>query len=388
MTTKTKENTLTQKCKKIVKFVRKIYKTDGFIPLHEPRFRGNEKKYLNECIDSTFVSSVGKFVDMFEKKLCGVVGSKHCVATINGTSALHVALLTCGVKSGDGVITQALTFVATANAINYCGAKPVFVDVSKKTMGLSPKALKHFLEKNCEVKNSTCRVKKTNQPIRACVVMHTFGHPCEVDKIAKICKKWHIKLIEDGAESLGSFYKNKHTCRFGDVGIFSFNGNKIITGGNGGAIVTDDEDLAKKAKHLTTTAKVPHKWEYVHDEVGYNYRLSNLNASLLVAQLEELESFLTSKRELAKKYKKFFKTIDGVEFIDEPKNSKSNFWLNAILVKNRNKVLEELNKNNIMSRPVWKLLSELEIYKECQKDSLKNSKYFAKYVVNIPSSVV
>jgi len=375
---------------KFVKFVQDIYNTKKFIPLHEPKFIGNEKKYLNECIDSTFVSSVGKYVDIFEDIFAKKIKSKYAIATVNGTSALHVALLLADVDKDDEVITQALTFVATANAISYIGAKPIFVDVDLDTMGLSHKSLKSFLEKNCKIINKQCINKKTNKIIKACVPMHTFGHSCKIDKIKNICDTWHINLVEDAAESLGSTYKNKYTGTFGKVGIFSFNGNKIITSGGGGVIVTDDKNLAKKAKYLTTTAKVPHKWEYVHDEIGYNYRMPNLNAALLVAQMENLELFLKDKQKLAQIYKDFFKDFKDIKFIKEPKNSNSNYWLQTIILKNkkqRDEFLNITNNNGVMTRPVWKLMSELKIFKNSQSTSLKNSKYLEQRVVNIPSSV-
>ncbi len=375
---------------KTVDFIKKIFKTNDFIPLHEPRFIGNEKKYLNDCIDSTFVSSVGKYVDTFENQFAKTVGAKYAIATVNGTAALHISLILADVKKEDEVITQPLTFIATCNAISYIGAKPIFVDVDLDTMGLSPDSLKSFLENNCEIKENKCVNKTTSKIIKACVPMHTFGHPCRIDEIKNICDKWNIVLVEDAAESLGSSYKNKHTGTFGKVGAFSFNGNKIITSGGGGVIVTDDEALAKRAKHITTTAKIPHPYEYVHDEIGYNYRLPNINAALLVAQLEQLERFLTSKRELATKYKDFFEKNDMI-FIEEPKNSKSNYWLQAVLLNDiiqRNELLEFTNKSGVMTRPVWKLMNELEMFKDCQKTDLKNAKYLEDRVVNIPSSVI
>jgi aminotransferase in exopolysaccharide biosynthesis len=380
-----------EKCnmQKTVDFIKQTFNTQDFIPLHEPRFSGNEKKYLNDCIDSTFVSSVGKYVDRFEKEFAKKVGSSYAVATVNGTSALHIALLLADVQKDDEVITQPLTFIATCNAISYIGAKPVFVDVDIDTMGLSPKSLLEFLSANCEIKNSTCRNKTTKKTIKACVPMHTFGHPCRIDKLKEICDKWHIDLVEDSAESLGSYYKNKHTGTFGKLGVFSFNGNKIITSGGGGVIVTDDEALAQKAKYLTTTAKVPHPFEYVHDEVGYNYRMPNLNASLLVAQLEQLDNFLQNKRELALKYEEFFKNTD-INYINEPKNSSANYWLNAILLKDkkqRDEFLDFTNKNGVMTRPIWRLMNELEMFKNAQSASLENAKYLEQRVVNIPSSV-
>jgi len=374
----------------ITDFIHKLYNTDDFIALHEPRFLGNEKKYLNECIDSTFVSSVGKFVDRFEVELAKYVGSKYAVACVNGTAALHAALYVAGVREGDEVLTQALSFVATSNAISYCGAKPVFLDVDSKTLGLSAEALKRFLEQHCEVVDGVCKNKLSNKTIKACVSMHTFGHPCKIDAIAKLCREWHITLVEDSAESLGSSYKGKHTGTFGAMGVFSFNGNKIITSGGGGVIVTDDAALAKELKHITTTAKVPHKWEYVHNEIGFNYRMPNINAALLVAQMEQLERFLADKRALAKEYETFFKNFDDIAFIKEPKDAKSNYWLNAIIVQNREKrdaFLEYSNAHGVMSRPVWRLLSELEMFAECYNDGLENSKYLQERVVNIPSGV-
>src|SRR6056300_388122 len=290
-----------------IDFIKTTFQTDTFLPLQEPRFIGNEKKYLNECIDSTFVSSVGKFVDEFEKKIAKYTGAKYAVATTNGTSALHISLILAGVEQDDEVITQPLNFIASCNAISYCKAKPIFVDVDIDTMGLSPSALKSFLENNTIIKNKKCINKKTNKIIKACVPMHSYGHPCRIDEIKKILKKNYIFLIEDAAESLGSFYKKKHTGTFGKLGVISFNGNKIVTSGGGGCIITNNKDLAKKAKHLTTTAKLHHKWDFKHDIVGYNYRMPNLNAALLVAQLENLYLFIRNKRELAKKYQSFFK---------------------------------------------------------------------------------
>ena len=373
----------------IIDFIQKTFNTKEFIPLHEPRFIGNEKKYLNDCIDSTFVSSVGKYVDTFEKEFALKVGSKYAVATVNGTAALHISLLLADVKSGDEVITQPLTFIATCNAISYIGAKPIFVDVDLNTLGLSPKSLREFLEVNCEIIDNRCINKTTGKTIKACVPMHTFGHLCKIEEIKEICDAWHVELVEDAAESLGSYYKNKHTGTFGKLGAFSFNGNKIITSGGGGVIVTDDEVLAKRAKHLTTTAKIPHSYEYVHDEIGYNYRMPNLNAALLVAQLEQLDKFLESKRELASVYEEFFKDSD-ISFIKEPKDSQSNYWLQAVMLKNedqRNEFLKFTNSKGIMTRPIWRLMNELEMFKDCQSTTLENSKYLEQRVVNIPSSV-
>ncbi|MDD5156449.1 LegC family aminotransferase [Sulfurimonas sp.] len=376
--------------KNITTFIQQTFDTEAFIPLHEPRFTGNEKKYLNDCIDSTFVSSVGKYVDIFEKEFARTVGSKYAIATVNGTAALHISLLLADVKKEDEVITQPLTFIATCNAISYIGAKQIFVDVDLDTMGLSPDSLKSFLETNCELKGNACINKTTGKIIKACVPMHTFGHPCRIEEIKNICDIWNIALVEDAAESLGSYYKEKHTGTFGKVGAFSFNGNKIITSGGGGAIVTDDENLAKRAKHITTTAKIPHSYEYVHDEIGYNYRLPNINASLLVAQLEQLDNFLKSKRELTLKYKKFFSTNNEIKFIEEPKDSKSNYWLQTVLLNDkikRDEFLDFTNKNGVMTRPIWRLMNELEMFKDCQCTDLKNAKYLEERVVNIPSSV-
>lgn len=374
----------------IVNFIRETYSTDEFIPLHEPRFSGNEKKYVNECIDSTFVSSVGKFVTLFEEKFAEFVGAKYAIAVVNGTQALFTALKVAGVKKDEEVLTQALTFIATANAVSYLEAKPVFLDADLNTLGLSYEALKKFLEENTIQKEGQAFNKKTGNKIAACVPMHTFGHPCQIDKIKIICEEYNISLIEDAAESLGSYYKNKHTGTFGKMGIFSFNGNKVITTGGGGMIVTDDEDLAKKAKHLTTTAKIPHAWEFNHDEIGYNFRMPNLNAALGVAQLELLPDFLKKKRELADKYINFFKTL-GLKFIQEPEKAQSNYWLNALQFENladRNNFLEYTNSHNVMTRPIWTPMNQLEMFKSAEHDSLVNTEYLFKRIVNIPSSVI
>lgn len=376
---------------KIVQFIQNTFKTKNFIPLHEPRFLGNEKLYLNDCIDSTFVSSVGKYVDKFEEEFAKLVGSKYAVATVNGTSALHISLLLADVNENDEVLTQPLTFIATCNAISYCRAKPIFIDVDIDTMGMSPIILNKFLEENCELLDNKCINKTTGKTIKACVPMHTFGHPCKIDKIQNICEKWKIILVEDSAESLGSFYKEQHTGTFGKLGTFSFNGNKIITSGGGGVIVTDDEKLAKKAKHLTTTAKIPHPYEYVHDEIGYNYRMPNLNAALLVAQLEQLDNFLKNKRLLTHQYRDFFNSIENIKFVEEPQNSNSNYWLQAVILNNleeRDRFLEFTNKNGVMTRPIWKLMNELEMFQDSQTSTLNNSKYLEQRVVNIPSSVI
>jgi perosamine synthetase len=372
----------------IIQFIQDTHKTTNFIPLHEPRFIGNEKKYLNECIDSTFVSSVGKFVDGFEEKMASYTGAKYAVATSNGTSALHIALLLANVSGSDEVITQPLTFVATCNTISYCGAQPIFIDVDRDTMGLSPTALEYFLENNTTVKNQQCINNTTGRVIKACVPMHTFGHPCRIDEIKEICDKHCVFLIEDAAESVGSTYKGKHAGTFGQAGIMSFNGNKIITAGGGGCIVTNDKALAKKAKYLTTTAKVSHKWDFNHDMVGYNYRMPNLNAALLVAQLENLDNFISNKRKLANMYETFFNSTDYV-FVKELMESKSNYWLNSILLKNkqqRDSFLEVSNAAGVMTRPIWTLMSKLPMFINCQKGDLTNSEWLEDRVVNIPSS--
>ena len=374
----------------IVDFIQNIYGTKAFIPLHEPRFIGNEKEYVNNTIDSTFVSSVGEYVTKFEEMVASFSGAKYAVATVNGTSALHVALKLVGVDEACEVLTQPLTFIATANAISYCGAKPIFIDVDRDTLGLSPKSLKAFLEENSFVNDSgECINRQTKKIIKACVPMHTFGHPCKIDEIVEICKTYNIEVVEDSAESLGSYYKGKHTGTFGKVGVFSFNGNKIITTGGGGMIVTDDEALAKRAKHITTTAKVPHPYEYMHDEIGYNYRLTNLAAALGVAQMESLQFFIEKQRELASNYQSFFQNSE-IELISEPKDAKSNYWLNAIVLENkeqRDEFLKYTNDNGIMTRPIWRLMNRLEMFKECQCGDLSNAQWLEDRVVNISSTV-
>ena len=375
--------------KNLVAFIQQTYQTNEFIPLHEPRFSEREKELLTDCIDSTFVSSVGKYVDQFEQKLAEYTGAKYAIATVNGTSALHIALLLAGVERDTEVITQALSFIATCNAISYCGAEPVFVDVDKQTLGLSPDSLQTFLTEYAEIRDGQCFNKRTNKRISACVPMHTFGHPCEIDKIKTICEQWCIPLVEDAAESLGSYYKKEHTGTFGLVGAISFNGNKIITAGGGGAILTNDKELAKKAKHITTTAKVPHKWEFNHDQIGYNYRMPNLNAALLCAQLEKLELFLVNKRETAESYQAWCKD-HNIDFITEPLNTVSNYWLNAILLANKNEqqmFLEYANEQGVMTRPVWTLLNQLPMFEHCFAMPQTNAQWLAERLVNIPSSV-
>ena len=374
--------------KAFIDFVRKSFNEDNsFIHLHEPVFLGNEQKYVNECIASTFVSSVGKFVDQFEEKIAEYTGAKYAIAAVNGTAALHMALILAGTERNEEVITQPLTFIATANAIKYTGAEPVFVDVDKETLGLSPEKLESFLKNYTCQKEGFAHNKITNKRIRACVPMHTYGHPCRIDEIVDLCGRYNIIVIEDAAESLGSFYKNKHTGTFGEIGILSFNGNKTITTGGGGMIITDDEQMAKLAKHLTTQAKVPHRWEYIHDRIGYNYRLTNIAAALGVAQLENLEKIVANKRELAGKYEEYFSNTD-IAFFTEPPNSRSNFWLNVILLKNRNerdRFLEYTNNNGVMTRPAWKLMNKLHMFQNAQKDNIENAEDLENRLVNLPS---
>jgi perosamine synthetase len=361
-----------------------------FIPLHEPVFFGNEKKYLNECIDSTFVSSVGKFVDHFEEMVAEYTGSKYAIATVNGTAALHIALKLAGTDEQSEVITQPLTFIATCNAISYCNATPVFVDVDRDTMGLSPQSLLSFLQAETIQKESICYNKTTGKKITAVVPMHTFGHPCRIDEIAAICKEYNITLVEDAAESLGSYYKGRHTGTFGKMAAFSFNGNKTITTGGGGMIVTDDEALAKHAKHITTTAKIPHPYEYIHDEIGYNYRLPNLNAALGCAQMETLDTILKYKRELAERYKDFF-TKEEISFVEEAEAATANYWLNAIILNDktqRDLFLKESNDSGVMTRPIWRLMNRLDMFRSCQSTDLSNALWLEERVVNIPSGVI
>ncbi|EAH7351989.1 aminotransferase LegC [Campylobacter coli] len=374
---------------KEISFIKSLFNKEN-IALHEPCFIGNEKKYLLECIDSGFVSSVGEFVTRFEEALKEKTKARFVIATNTGTAALHIALLANGIDENCEVITQSISFVATANAIAYTGAKPVFLDIDENTLSLSPKALEHFLENQTYQKDNLSYNKTTHKPIKACVIMHTFGLSAHIKALKELCEKYRILLIEDAAEALGSTYENKALGTFGKCGILSFNGNKIITGGCGGAILSDDENLAKLARHLSTTAKIPHPYEYDHDMIAYNYRLCNVNAAILLAGLENLEPFLENKRELAKIYKDFFKNHDKCEFIDEKSNEKSNFWLNTLLFKDenlRNIFLEECLKNNIFVRPVWKSLPSLKAFQDCQSDELINTKNLEKRLVNLPSSV-
>jgi dTDP-4-amino-4,6-dideoxygalactose transaminase len=372
----------------LVDFVRGIF-GDGFIPLHRPIFEGNERQYLIGCVDSNFVSSVGAKVTEFERHISDFTGARFAIATVNGTAALHIALQLVGVGRDDEVISQALTFIATCNALSYNGAHPVFLDVDRDTMGMSPEALWRFLATYGEKRDGAVWNKASGRRIAACVPMHTFGLPCRIEEIATICDEWGIALVEDAAEALGSYVRERHTGTFGMCGTLSFNGNKIITTGGGGMIITDDEALAKRAKHITTTAKIPHPYEFVHDEVGYNYRLPNLNAALGCAQMERLPWMLEVKREIAEKYRSFF-AEQRLTMAAPLAGSTANNWLNAIVVADkaeRDTLLTYTNQQGVMTRPIWRLMSELAMFKHCQHDGLENSRWLEDRVVNIPSSV-
>ena len=375
---------------RLVDFVREQYRTQEFIPLHAPVFRGREREFVLDTIDSTFVSSVGAYVDRFERETAAFCNSPRAVAVTNGTAALHIALVLAGVQRDDLVVTQSLTFVATCNAIAYCGAEPLFIDVDRRTLGLSPAALAAWLEEHALVDDAgDCRTRDGHRRIRACVPMHTFGHPVDLDALIAVCKRWHLLLIEDAAESLGSYYKGRHTGTFGDIGVLSFNGNKIMTTGGGGMVLTD-EATGKRAKHLTTTAKIPHPYEFFHDEVGYNYRLPNLNAALGCAQLEQLPAFLESKRTLAARYIEFFKGSD-LQPIVEPEHCRSNYWLNGVLCEStqqRDALLKATNDAGVMTRPIWALMTRLPINAKALRGPLDNSEWLEARVANLPSSVL
>ena len=393
----------------VIGFIKDLYNNQEFVPLAVPKFIGNEKKYLNECIDTTFVSSVGKFVDRFEEDMAAYTGAKRAVVCVSGTNALHMSLMLVGVNRDDEVLTQALTFIATCNALSYIGAHPVFIDVDRSTMGLSPDAMKDWLQKNAEVRKNTrineldkshdfafqedelaCYNKNTGRRIKACVPMHTFGHPVRIEEIAALCKEWHIELVEDAAESIGSKYKGQHTGTFGKVGAISFNGNKTITTGGGGMMLFNDEEMGAYAKHITTQAKIPHRWEFRHDHIGYNYRMPNINAALGCAQLENLDVYVADKRATAATYAEYFKNVEGIEFFTEPENSFSNYWLNVVILPDHDKQLEflqETNDNGVMTRPIWELMNRLPMFENCENDGLENTIFFADRVVNIPSSV-
>lgn len=377
-----------------IKEMYSAYAAQGFVPLHAATFSGNEKKYLNECIDTTFVSSVGEFVNRFEREVADYTGAARAVVCVSGTNGLHMALMLVGVEREDEVITQPLTFIATANAISYCGAHPVFVDVDRATMGLSPSKMGAWLSEHAEVRDGQCYNRTTGRRIKACVPMHTFGHPVHLDELTVLCREWHIELVEDAAESIGSLYKGRHTGTFGRVGVLSFNGNKTITTGGGGMLLFNEEnlDLAERAKHLTTQAKVPHRWEFVHDAVGYNYRMPNINAALGCAQLESLPGYIESKRRVAEEYARYFADNRGlgIEFFSEPAETRSNYWLNAVVLPDHEAQIEFLTQTNdggVMTRPIWELMNRLPMFGACECGDLSNAEWFAERVVNLPSSV-
>lgn len=375
---------------KTIDFIKGLYGNQEFTPLAVPKFIGNEKKYLEECINTTFVSSVGMFVDRFEEDMARYTGCKRAVVCVSGTNALHMSLMLSGVERDDEVLTQALTFIATCNALSYIGAHPVFIDVDKSTMGLSPDAIKEWLVKNAEIRNGQCYNKNTGRRVKACVPMHTFGHPVRIEELAAICREFYIELVEDAAESIGSLYNGKHTGTFGKVGAVSFNGNKTITTGGGGMMLFNDEELGAYAKHITTQAKVPHRWEFRHDHIGYNYRMPNINAALGCAQLENLDTYIADKRAVAAAYADFFKNVDDIEFFTEPEKCFSNYWLNVVILKDKEAqldFLQQTNDNKVMTRPIWELMNRLPMFEKCENDGLKNTIWFADRVVNIPSSV-
>ncbi len=363
----------------------------GPMALHEPRFNGNEWKYLKECLDSTFVSSVGEFVDRFESDLATYTGAKHVVAVVNGTSALHIALKLAGVKPGDEVLIPALTFIATANAVSYCGAIPHFADSEERTLGLASQALREYLQDITEIRSGQCINSSTGRVIRAVVPVHTFGHPVDIEGLLAVAQDFHLALVEDAAESLGSTYHGRHMGTFGLMGALSFNGNKTITTGGGGAIITNDSVLAKHAKHLTTTAKVPHRWNYVHDETGYNYRLPNINAALGCAQLEQLLGFLEKKRKLFECYQSAFANVPQVNIIAEPAGCASNYWLQTLMLDEsaddqRDAILAETNDAGLMTRPVWMPMHRLMPYLGCPKMGLPVAESLEQRLINLPSS--
>lgn len=379
----------------IIKAIKTVIPQDQKSPvaLHEPCFNGNEWNYLKDCLDSTYVSYIGQYVDKFEAMLAEFIGVRKAVAVVNGTAALQIALLISGVKPGDEVLVPALTFVATANAVVHCGAIPHFVDSEEKTLGLAPHKLNDYLRDACHVNSDGCTNKHTGRTIKAVIPMHTFGHPVDLDPLMEICQEYRLEMIEDAAESLGSFYKGRHTGNWGKLSILSFNGNKTITTGGGGAIITNEEILAKLVKHLTSTAKIPHRWEYKHDGIGYNYRLPNINAALGCAQMEQLPGFLEQKRDLAARYIRAFQNIEGVKLFTEPLNSKSNYWLNVLLLDEANleqriELLEKTNNAGIMTRPSWTLLNELAMFRDCPCMDLSCANNLTKRIINIPSSAL
>ena len=375
--------------KDFVAFAKGLFPGDSFIPLHAPRFSAKEKELVLDTLESTFVSTVGEYVGEFESRIAEFTGAQFVTATNNGTAALHTALMLADLQPGDEVITQSLTFVATCNAVRYCGGNPVFVDIDKNTLGLSPDSLLAFLEEYGEVRNDgLCWNRTTNRIMRACVPVHNLGHPARIGDIQQLCNRYNIFLIEDAAESLGSLSDGVHTGLTGHIGTLSFNGNKIITTGGGGALITDNDEIARQAKHLTTTAKLSHPWLFLHDKVGYNYRLPNLNAALGCAQMEKLPRHIESKRKLAEKYRNWM-VSKGVEFVSEPVGTRSNYWLNAILLNSkaeRDDFLQNTNTVGVMTRPMWTPMHTLPMYRECFKADLKNSDDIEARLVCIPSS--
>lgn len=377
----------------LIDFIKNHYGHTEFVPLHAPCFNELEKSYLNQCIDSTFVSSVGEFVNRFEEDLVRFTGAKHAVAVVNGTMGLYLALKVVGVQADHLVLTQSMTFVATVNAIKMHQADPLFLDVSRDTLGLDADGLKQFLVEETEIKNGQCIHKQSGRKITACVPMHTLGFPAEIQKIAELCSEYHIKLVEDAAESLGSSVQNRHTGTFGDVGVFSFNGNKVITTGGGGMLVTDNEQLAKHARHLSTTAKVPHKWLFEHDEIAYNLRMPNINAALGVAQMEKLTGFLAEKKQLATVYADTIRKFPCLQFFDETSSSidiSSNYWLNAVITENkteRDRLLQLANDQEVQMRPLWTPMHQLDIYCNELSMPLPSTEWLADRLVNIPSGV-
>ncbi|QKK02941.1 MAG: LegC family aminotransferase [Pseudomonadota bacterium] len=372
----------------LIEFVRAEYRTDEFIPLHIPRLGGRERELVADAVESSFVSSVGRYGVEFEAAVAEYTGAPFAVAVMNGTAALHLCLVLAGVQRDEEVITQAVTFVATCNAIRYCHAHPVLVDIERPTLGMSPDSLERWLEANAELgDDGLCRNRSTGRIIRACVPMHSFGHPVRIERIAEICKRFGLVLIEDAAESLGSFYRGKHTGLVGDLAALSFNGNKIITTGGGGMILTRDEGLAERARHLSTTAKVAHRWDYFHDEVGYNYRMPALNAALGCAQMASLPGFVAAKRALAERYRAWFVETD-YEFVMEPEGAASNYWLNAFFARDRGErdtLLEVTNEAGVMTRPVWVPMHRLPAFEGCQAAGLETSEWVAERLVNLPS---
>jgi aminotransferase in exopolysaccharide biosynthesis len=360
--------------------------------LHEPSFQGNEWLYIKECLDSTFVSSVGKFVDKFENDLVNLTGAKHAIAVVNGTAALHVALKLAGVCANDEVLVPALTFVATANAVTYCYAVPHFVDSEELTLGIDPTKLRQYLKVNTRQDSGDCVNKKTGRIIRALIPMHTFGHPSNLEELLEVCADFNLVMVEDAAEAIGSYYKNQHVGTFGLIGTLSFNGNKTITTGGGGAILTNDVAIAQKAKHITTTAKLPHPWEYRHDQIGFNYRMPNINAALGCAQLEQLPRKLKLKRDLFNRYAAVFDDLEGLSLFKEPVNCQSNYWLQTLLLdqnmsSHRDSILHDTNLAGYMTRPTWVLLNELAPFKNFPSMDTNTSKSLSTRIVNIPSNL-